>query len=580
MPTAPFPKPMQKRKGALLRRGLFVAALFLAGTSARAGTQWTGPESVIGEWDFLLEKSSRRCRLTLTGDLLPSGAQTVGMATTCRRMLPVLAEIDGWTLRDGDFIGLLDRAGQTILDFTTQSLTANGPRGETYRLVAVAPRNDPRQTDTDPIAALAVPEPGEPDASDANPSPPGLAAPAPSSPEPTSLALSPEAQMANVRAALTEPSHEEPGAAELAKSIEAAPAPAAPEPAPAEKTPPGHGAAVAADPNLRPSQSEPAAPPVQKPSEKVEAKPARPSISLFAPAPLSPKPTHLVPSAERKAAGLNRGFTEPTPAPPAATDQGGAKSSVSKPAEPPPAAKPAPPGLAQQIPVPLSPPARPAQSAETKLAGLSRAVTEPSASATAAQDGAKPSVSKPAETPPVAKPAETKLAGLSRAATEPSAPAPAATAKLKSNEIVAAPAAPWVAPKAAAPVPSRPVPMEAQPEPSREPVKVAARPQPAASLKPSDVAGHYAILREGGKDTGCMLTLNDKTKGRSGDKATLAPACRDQGIVIFDPVGWRIIDGKLVLTARKGHSTQLERQPDGTWSKASKQGKPLALKRL
>lgn len=94
------------------------------------------------------------------------------------------------------------------------------------------------------------------------------------------------------------------------------------------------------------------------------------------------------------------------------------------------------------------------------------------------------------------------------------------------------------------------------------------------------IVGRYSILRTGGKDTGCMLTLENGGKGRSGGKAFLSPACRDQGVVIFDPMGWRIVKGQLVLIARKGHKTRLDPQADGTWMKDSKEGKPLILKKM
>jgi hypothetical protein len=116
---------------------------------------------------------------------------------------------------------------------------------------------------------------------------------------------------------------------------------------------------------------------------------------------------------------------------------------------------------------------------------------------------------------------------------------------------------------------------------STEPAKVAAKAAPpAALLRPGDLSGRYAILREAGRDTGCMLTLDEKTPSQGGSKAFLAPACRDQGIVVFDPVGWRIARGRLVLTARKGHSTELDLQPDGTWQKDPKDGRSLGLKKL
>lgn len=116
--------------------------------------------------------------------------------------------------------------------------------------------------------------------------------------------------------------------------------------------------------------------------------------------------------------------------------------------------------------------------------------------------------------------------------------------------------------------------------PAAEPVKLTAKGASAVALRPSDIAGRYAVLREGGKDTGCMVTLDDKTPAKGGSRAYLAPACRDQGIVIFDPAAWRIANGRLVLTARKGHTTELDLQSDGTWLKNPTEGKSLGLKKL
>jgi hypothetical protein len=112
------------------------------------------------------------------------------------------------------------------------------------------------------------------------------------------------------------------------------------------------------------------------------------------------------------------------------------------------------------------------------------------------------------------------------------------------------------------------------------PAVVAAKQDVPAATGTDDAAGRYSILRDGGKDTGCMLTLDNQAKGPGGKKASLAPSCRDEGIVIFDPVGWQIVSGRLVLTARKGHKTHLDAQPDGTWKKDPKEGKSLILKKL
>jgi hypothetical protein len=85
-------------------------------------------------------------------------------------------------------------------------------------------------------------------------------------------------------------------------------------------------------------------------------------------------------------------------------------------------------------------------------------------------------------------------------------------------------------------------------------------------------AGRYAPLRDGGKDTGCMITLE------AAGRAQLAPACRDQGLVIFDPTHWKLEQGRLALTARKGHKAHFERQSDGLWLRDPKEGKALSLR--
>lgn len=102
----------------------------------------------------------------------------------------------------------------------------------------------------------------------------------------------------------------------------------------------------------------------------------------------------------------------------------------------------------------------------------------------------------------------------------------------------------------------------------------------AGDTRPSAVAGRYSILRAEDKDTGCMLTLDDRSKGRGGFRAQLAPACRDNGIVVFDPVGWSIERGHLALTARKGHKAHFDLDSGGIWRRDSSEGKALSLKRL
>jgi hypothetical protein len=90
---------------------------------------------------------------------------------------------------------------------------------------------------------------------------------------------------------------------------------------------------------------------------------------------------------------------------------------------------------------------------------------------------------------------------------------------------------------------------------------------PAVALAASDsVSGRYGVLRDD-KDTGCMLTL------ASGGHAQLAPACRDNGVVVFDPVRWSLDRGKLVLFARKGHKAYFEKDSNGFWRRDPSEAK-------
>lgn len=93
----------------------------------------------------------------------------------------------------------------------------------------------------------------------------------------------------------------------------------------------------------------------------------------------------------------------------------------------------------------------------------------------------------------------------------------------------------------------------------------------ASAYAANDAAGRYSILRDD-KDTGCMLTL------MAGSRAQLAPACRDNGIVVFDPVKWAVDRGRLVLTARKGHKAHFERDESGVWRRDPAEGKSLGFR--
>ena len=95
--------------------------------------------------------------------------------------------------------------------------------------------------------------------------------------------------------------------------------------------------------------------------------------------------------------------------------------------------------------------------------------------------------------------------------------------------------------------------------------------RPSSSGGKGSEAGRYAVLRDD-KDTNCMVTLH------AGGKAQLAPACRDNGIVVFDPMNWRSESGKIILTARKGHKIELTRGENNVWRRAGDSAKGLGLR--
>ena len=114
------------------------------------------------------------------------------------------------------------------------------------------------------------------------------------------------------------------------------------------------------------------------------------------------------------------------------------------------------------------------------------------------------------------------------------------------------------------------------------PPPAAAQPAPAAGqpVRAADIPGRYAILRDINRDTGCMLTLDTSPRG-GGARAQLAPACRDNGISIFEPIAWSYTAGKLALTARKGHRAHFFMTQDGSWQKDPKEGgKPLGFRKM
>jgi hypothetical protein len=97
------------------------------------------------------------------------------------------------------------------------------------------------------------------------------------------------------------------------------------------------------------------------------------------------------------------------------------------------------------------------------------------------------------------------------------------------------------------------------------------------SAQIAQVSGRYAIWRGRGTGTGCILNLDGKARGPMGNfRATLSPACRDQGVEILDPTGWTIEHGRLLLSTRNG-TANFDRRADGTWAKEGGDSEGLVL---
>jgi hypothetical protein len=104
-------------------------------------------------------------------------------------------------------------------------------------------------------------------------------------------------------------------------------------------------------------------------------------------------------------------------------------------------------------------------------------------------------------------------------------------------------------------------------------------PPPSVSPEVTRFSGRYAIWRGTGT-TGCILNLDGQTRDAIGNfRATLSPACRDQGVTGLDPTSWTIERGRLVLSSRNGGRTNFERRPDGTWEKGGGDSQSLVLTR-
>jgi hypothetical protein len=121
----------------------------------------------------------------------------------------------------------------------------------------------------------------------------------------------------------------------------------------------------------------------------------------------------------------------------------------------------------------------------------------------------------------------------------------------------------------------------AAPAPTPSPFQTAAplpaELQPAATataVAPGPAPGIYALDRFQERDT-CRITLD-----AAGGNVRIVPGCHDGGLEVFDPIRWRYANGRMTLTAKRGHSIDLVPSGDGRWRRDPEVGTTFVLRRV
>jgi hypothetical protein len=140
---------------------LRLGAVLLAGALAspvEAQPAVAGLETAAGRWDLSLDGANRSCRVMLAVE-----ESTVGRALRfpagCRRALPILNGLGGWTAPDNHRVVLLDAQGAAALRFERDGddgLVARMESGEVFRLER--PEGVVQPVRLPPAPAIGVPQ--------------------------------------------------------------------------------------------------------------------------------------------------------------------------------------------------------------------------------------------------------------------------------------------------------------------------------------------------------------------------------------------------------------------------------------
>lgn len=121
------------------------------------------------------------------------------------------------------------------------------------------------------------------------------------------------------------------------------------------------------------------------------------------------------------------------------------------------------------------------------------------------------------------------------------------------------------------------------PEPAAPPAaapEAGAPAQVAAPPPEGPVPGLYALDRAAERDV-CRIELSPPAADtKAYAAAQLLPGCRDSGMTVFDPAGWRFAGGHMTLKARRGHAVNLVALGDGRWRRDPDIGFTLVLRKV
>ncbi|MCJ2143539.1 AprI/Inh family metalloprotease inhibitor [Methylobacterium sp. E-066] len=106
------------------------------------------------------------------------------------------------------------------------------------------------------------------------------------------------------------------------------------------------------------------------------------------------------------------------------------------------------------------------------------------------------------------------------------------------------------------------------------PAELQRSPTATATVAPGPAPGVYALDRFQERDT-CRITLDG-----AGGGVHVVPGCHDGGLEVFDPVRWRYANGRMTLTAKRGHTIDLVPTDDGRWRREPEVGTTFVLRRV